>query len=382
MSGETLVDRIAAFVRRPREEDFTGLAIEAFRWQYDNVEPYRRLCERRGMDPAAVTDWRAIPTVPTLAFKSLELAAAPARETFRSSGTTGERRSTHHHPYPELYRTVIDATFPAALLPGLDRPPMLSLIPSRHQAPDSSLSFLADHVMRRYADEKSVTAIGDRGIQAKVVRSWLAARQREGRPVVVLATALALAGMLDALERLDLRFRLPAASRLFETGGFKGRRVETTRPELLARAADRLGLPAGQIVREYGMTELTSHFYTAVLAEGDPDLFVAPPWVRVRVLDPLTLEEAAPGTSGLLAVLDLANVGSAVHLLTEDLGMRQPGGFRLTGRAAGAELRGCSLTAEELAGSPREGGRGIGEPSGRGIGEPSGEPEGEGGDAV
>jgi len=165
---------------------------------------------------------------------------------------------------------------------------------------------------------------------------------------VLLATALALSGLLDALERLDLRFRLPAGSRLFETGGFKGRRVEVTREELLARAADRLGLPSTHVVREYGMTELTSHFYTAVLAEGDPDLFVTPPWVRVRVLDPETLEESTPGTRGLLAVLDLANVGSAVHVLTEDLGVAEPGGFRLAGRAAGAELRGCSLAAEEL----------------------------------
>ena len=54
------------------------------------------------------------------------------------------------------------------------------------------------------------------------------------------------------------------------------------------------------------------------------------------------------GSSGLLAVFDLANLGSAVHLLTEDLGVAEGEGFRLLGRAAGAELRGCSLVVEEL----------------------------------
>ena len=60
----------------------------------------------------------------------------------------------------------------------------------------------------------------------------------------------------------------------------------------------------------------------------------------------------SPGKPGLIAVLDLANVGSAVHVLTEDLGTAIGNGFRLAGRASGAELRGCSLTAEELSRSP------------------------------
>jgi hypothetical protein len=133
---------------------------------------------------------------------------------------------------------------------------------------------------------------------------------------------------------------------LFETGGFKGRTQELTREELVERIGTWLGV--GSVVREYGMTELTSQCYTRALLGEDPDLFVAPPWVRVRVLDPATLEEAPAGTPGLIAVFDLANLGSAVHVLTEDLGVAEGDGFRLLGRAAGAELRGCSLVVEEL----------------------------------
>ena len=64
---------------------------------------------------------------------------------------------------------------------------------------------------------------------------------------------------------------------------------------------------------------------------------MAPSWVRVRILDPAPLEEAPAGTPGLIAVFDLANLGSAVHVLTEDLGIAEGDGFRLLGRAAGAE---------------------------------------------
>ena len=99
------------------------------------------------------------------------------------------------------------------------------------------------------------------------------------------------------------------------------------------------------------MTELTSQAYTRALEGHDPDLFVGPPWARFRVVDPLTFDEVEDGTVGVLSVFDLGNVGSAAHVVTEDLGRSEDGGaFRLLGRAAGAELRGCSLTVEELAG--------------------------------
>jgi len=346
-----IVDRVTRFLTHPEAESFEELALAAFAWQLERIEPYRRLCEGRGATPETVGDWRRVPPVPAAAFKTMTLAAAPAVEVFRSSGTTGERRSVHHQPFPDLYGQVIDASFPRFCLPYAERLPILSLIPPREQLPDSSLSFMADHVLARYGGPESAVAFGPRGVEAAKARSWAGARQREGRPVLVLATAFALAQWLDALERLDLKFRLPAGTAVFETGGFKGKTTELTREALLVRVQSRLGVPPEFVVREYGMTELTSQCYTRTLLGGDPDLFIAPHWVRVRLLDPETLAEVPAGVPGLIAVFDLANLGSAVHLLTEDLGIAEGEGFRLLGRAAGAELRGCSLVVEELRGS-------------------------------
>jgi hypothetical protein len=352
-SGAMIVERVTRFLTEPQSASFEELALAAFAFQYERIEPFRRLCQGRGLSPESVTDWRQVPPVPTAAFKSdLPLATGPAAEVFRSSGTTegSEARSVHHHPFPELYRQTIDASFPGYCLPAAPPVAMLSLIPTRDELPDSSLSFMVDHVIARFGDPaKSLVGLGKRGVEVMPARSWAGARQREGRPVLVLATALALAQWLDALKRQDLRFRLPPGSAVFETGGFKGRETELTREGLTEGVAERLGMPAQGIVREYGMTELTSQCYTRSLLGEDPDRFVAPHWVRVRVLDPETLEEAPAGTPGLLSIFDLANLGSAVHLLTEDLGVSDGDGFRLLGRAAGAELRGCSLVAEELA---------------------------------
>lgn len=346
-----LPDRIARFLADPLGDSFDSLALAAYRYQVERIEPLRRLAEARGLDPARIASWHEVPLVPTTAYKSLTLAAEPAQEIFRSSGTTQgpEERSVHHHPFPDLYRRTIDLAFPRYCLTGLGRPPMLSLVPSREALPDSSLSFMVDHVLSRFGAPESANVVGPRGVEAAPARSWAGGRQRAGQPVVVLSTALALDQWLGALERQELRFRLAPGSVLFETGGFKGRETEISRDQLIERIETRLGIPRQRIVREYGMTELTSQFYTEALADGDPDLFVAPPWVRVRILDPETLAEAPDGTLGLIAIFDLANLGSAVHLLTQDLGVAEAGGFRLLGRAAGAELRGCSLAAEELA---------------------------------
>ncbi|MDH3403007.1 MAG: acyl-protein synthetase [Acidobacteriota bacterium] len=354
-----LSERIAAFVRAPEaagEGAFEGLVREAFALHWAESPPVRRLADAAGVTPESLGDWRQVPMVPALAFKTQRLGIGEAREVFHSSGTTGAGPSVHHHPYPELYRAVIDATFPGACLGGvggLSRPPMLSLVPSREEAPRSSLAFMIDHVLRRWGGEGSRVAAAGRGLRAGEARGFLAARQRDRRPAVVLGTAFSLVQLLEALERLGLAFRLPAGSVVFETGGYKGRSRELPRAELEAAMGRRLGVAPTAIVREYGMTELTSHFYARASAAGPtagPGPFLAPPWVRFRILDPATLEESAGAAPGLLAIFDLANVGSALHVLTEDLAVADGGGFRLAGRAAGAELRGCSLLSEEMAG--------------------------------
>jgi hypothetical protein len=343
-------DRTAGVVSDPTADPFDDLARRAFALQCATVPEHRRLAEAQGVSADSWTSWESVPLVPVSAFRRFALHVAPARETFRSSGTTGgeEARSVHHHPFPDLYRTTIDAAFPAAIFAGLGKPDALSIVVPRSQSTESSLGFMIDHVLARHAGPGSLEALGPRGVEAAKVRSWLGAHQRGHVPVAVLATGFALVELLDALERLGVRFRLPAGSVVFETGGLKGKAREVSRAELLDRVETWLGVPRQRVAREYGMTELTSQFYTAALAGGDPDVFLPSPWTRVHLLDPETLAPVAAGHEGLIAVFDLANVGSALHVLTEDLGVAEGAGFRLVGRLAGAAPRGCSLAIEEM----------------------------------
>jgi hypothetical protein len=104
------------------------------------------------------------------------------------------------------------------------------------------------------------------------------------------------------------------------------------------------------------MTELSTQFYDLTMQVGRrTDVKAVTPWSRVLVIDPNTGREAANQERGLIRVFDLANLWSMMCVQTEDLGISVVSGspsdlqgFEVHGRAAGAEVRGCSLNAETL----------------------------------
>jgi hypothetical protein len=60
-------------------------------------------------------------------------------------------------------------------------------------------------------------------------------------------------------------------------------------------------------------------------------------------VSPETGLEVDEGQTGLIRVVDLANVRSIMAIQTDDLGVRLHDRFELIGRAPVAEPRGCSL---------------------------------------
>jgi len=171
------------------------------------------------------------------------------------------------------------------------------------------------------------------------------------RPALLAGTASALVHWLDWMREARARFDLPARSIIMETGGFKGRSRMLSRAHFYRELSKAHGVPLQNILSEYGMTELLSQYYEIVVpwvanADLQDRYHVGPPWLRTRVLDPITLEAVPEGEPGLLCHYDLANAGSVMAVLTEDLGVEEKGGVRLLGRPAGAEPRGCSLTMD------------------------------------
>ncbi|HEU0014168.1 MAG TPA: hypothetical protein VFQ45_10815 [Longimicrobium sp.] len=353
-----LLARIAAGVDEPiPDADFDRLARGVFAHQYACNRPYRLFCERRGVSPETVGAWSGIPAVPTDAFKAAALVCgdpAQARAVFRTSGTTAgaERRGTHYLPDTALYDAALRAGFRAHLLPDGARPRMVSLVPPPEQARDSSLSHMAGQVVGEYGAERGGWFVSpDGGIDDGGLGDALRAAERGGAPVCILGTAFAFVHWMDALRGRGERFRLPPGSRVMDTGGFKGRSREVTREELYAGFAELLGIAPAWCVNEYGMTEMSSQFYDGFAGRaGDAGgrLHAGPPWVRTQAADPETLRPLPHGQAGVLRHWDLANLDSVMAIQTADLGVTFAEGFRVLGRATGAEARGCSIAMDEL----------------------------------
>jgi hypothetical protein len=339
------------------DADFDRLARAVFAHQFTCNQPYRLFCERRGVSPHTVAHWGEIPAVPTDAFKAAALVCGDpedAAAVFRTSGTTAgpERRGTHYLPDLSLYDAALRAGFSAHLLPDGARPAMVSLIPRPEEMRDSSLSHMAGSVVADFGTAESGWYVSPQGgIDHAGLADALRRAETDGAPVCVLGTAFALVHTLDALREAETSFRLPPGSRLMDTGGFKGRSREVTRDELYGAVDERLGIPHAWCVNEYGMTEMSSQFYDGAAGSAPRPadrMHAGPPWVRTQATDPETLRPLPHGEVGVLRHFDLANLHSVMAIQTADLGITSPAGFRVLGRARGAEARGCSLAMDDL----------------------------------
>ena len=117
----------------------------------------------------------------------------------------------------------------------------------------------------------------------------------------------------------------------------KGRREEMTRQEVHAILKNAFQVSA--IHSEYGMTELLSQAYSK--GEG---IFDCPAWMKVLVRqedDPFDIRLSG---SGVINVIDLANIYSCSFIATDDIGkVDATGQFEVQGRMDNSDIRGCSL---------------------------------------
>jgi hypothetical protein len=352
---------------------FDRLAMSLFRLQFTHNVAYRRLCESRNVTASRITHWCEIPTAAASSFKLMDMSCLPPEErtsVFYSSGTTEQQPSRHYHNARSL------ALYEISLLPWFGRhllresemlatgkpspPALLSLTPPPAKIPHSSLAHMFATIERRmqWGDATFVGELDDSGGWVLHTERTVACLKRAinlKQAILIFGTAFSFVHLLDFLAEEGLRLQLPPGSRVMETGGYKGRSRELTRPELHGLIAAQLAIPADNIVCEYGMTELSSQAYdrailgtAAAPASASERYFHFPPWTRVQIISPETGREVADGETGLIRVFDLANVYSVLAIQTEDLGVRRGSGFELLGRAKAAEPRGCSLAAASL----------------------------------
>jgi hypothetical protein len=355
MSLEEICSEVRNFIAAPdpKPHAFDLLARKLFAFQFEKNAPYRAFCESRGVTPEKIASWEQIPAIVTSAFKELELSVLRREErsaVFYSSGTTEQRRSRHFHSAQTLavYEQSLLRWFEPHLCP--ERMPLnfLVLAPRAAVAPNSSLVHMFETVAGAYGRSAVFAAsVGGDGSWMLDYDAILTAA-KSATAKIVCGTAFSFVHLCDYLNEQGVHLSFPTGSRVFETGGYKGRSRTVPKAELHAMISQRLAVPESHLITEYGMSEISSQAYDRNVGRAAKRIFEFPHWARATVVSMESGEAARDGETGLLRILDLANVGSVCAIQTEDLAVRRGSGFELLGRAMDAEPRGCSLMQVEL----------------------------------
>jgi hypothetical protein len=360
----SIYDQVLTFIHSPASDSFERLALEVFRYQFEAVEPYQRFCEERGVHPGSINSVNEIPAVSNVAFKYVDLAPAaaappPNARVFLTSGTTQgpERRGRHIVARPDIYRASAIAHLRSMLFPDARRTAMLAMHPTADAMPESSLAAMITWCIEEFGAGAHLAAASRSGVDLDAAIRFLRDAEARPEPVCILGTTAAFAALFDALSAGAAKIRLPAGSRLMDTGGAKGQATPLSAGDVMRLAGELLEIKPAMVVNEYGMTELCSQLYDATAFNcagtgASAERFkLAPPWMRVTARDPVTLRPLADGEIGLLTFFDLANVGSVSAVMTEDLGSVRSGRVRVVGRGVAGEARGCALSIAQFAAS-------------------------------
>lgn len=361
MTQDDIIEMLLAFIgaddarcetkSAASEDTFNDVALQLFAYQFENNRPFRRFSIQRGRTPRTARSWRDIPAVPINAFKELTLSCcAPedAARVFMTSGTTlGGVRGKSYHANLTVYDASMISSFKQYFMPDRDRIDMSILFPTEGVMPNSSLAHYLALALAHFGAGDSGYAMQGDGIAYNHLFDRLDRAQAAGTPYALLGASYSYVPLLDEMARRGISFALPAGSRLFDTGGFKGQSRELGLDDFYDQLAAGFGVPREKCTNMYGMTELSTQFYDRGNAVC-PSVKSGPHWIRSRVINPLTGEDVPFGETGVLVHCDLAHFNIVSTILTEDAGIETEDGFLLLGRADGAEAKGCSMAVEEF----------------------------------
>ena len=312
-------------------QDFDGLALKIYRYQYERNELYKAYNDALKIEPDKIKRIEQIPFLPISFFKSHIVNSFSGRNAsvvFDSSGTSGMIPSQHHVLDADLYKTVAKHGFEQFYGPVSDWV-ILALLPSYLERSTSSLVYMAQMLM----DCSNHPENGFYLNEFHELKQQLLALKQQNRKVILLGVTFALLDFAAQFSE-DLSEVV-----VMETGGMKGRQAEWTRTQVHQYLSEKWNLT--QIHSEYGMTELLSQAYAVTSGIFRP---IETMRALIRdVQDPLDTHLSGQGA---LNIIDLANVHSCSFIATEDMGrVYDDRTFEVLGRMDFAALRGCSLMA-------------------------------------
>lgn len=346
-SKKELINRISGFIENTQSDSFEDLALEVFRFQFETIEPLKAYWESLGANPESVRTSTDIPPVSLAVFKHNFLFSGDQPiKTFRTSGTSGKGRGSS--PFDEDDLALMDVSImtnaAANLFNDSTKSRFFMLVPSPDEAPEvimaNGMHKIADH----FGTGEPFYAVRGGKFVGKEAIDLLVQWASENVPVTLIGGSFGFVNFVEGVQEKIKQIKLPEGSRMLDAGGFKGRSRELDRNGFLKMMQSFFGLPEAKCFNLYGLTETASQFYSCAREPKKP-----PHWTKVRICDPLTLQDVAVGEQGVPVLYDLANVARPAVILTDDIGVSfGEEGFDVSGRASGSAPRGCSLSLEEV----------------------------------
>ena len=311
------------------------------------ASPIGRFCAARGATPAT-SPAGARSRRPDRRLQGARAALLPGRahpprlphqrhlDRARAASSTSTRsRSTRPRSLPSFERGVLPD-----LAAGERAPIAGARAVARARSPDSSLSHMFGVVLAARRRRAAASSCASGELASRRCSRALDAQSRDAEPSLLCGTAFAFVHLLDALERAGPAPR--AARRLAHHGDG---RLQGPLARAAARASSRRARGARsasrpqRIVNQYGMTRARQPVLRLGAASSPraPRRKLAPPWTRVRLVDPAS-GRGRPQRRGRRrsAIVDLANTGSVLAIQTADLGRalrRRLRGARAASRA-------------------------------------------------
>ena len=225
-------------IKNADEERFNTLALRGFAYQYATIGQYRAYCDSTDTSPDTITRWEEIPAVPSFAFSQVLRSAFSAERAEAMSLQSGvvELKRKRRPLYPDTGAVRVmeganDLLAKAYLVPDVERMKMLFLVPPPVMAPGMVMASGLAHLKERFGTPDSEFLISFRGLRLKTLIRALKEAETTGRPLALIGATMVLDYFLRACERKRVRFRLPAGSRVCDSGGYAGRYTKTSQED-------------------------------------------------------------------------------------------------------------------------------------------------------
>jgi len=309
-------------------DQFNDLSLKAYDYQIKNSIVYRDFVNNLGIAKSNINSFIDIPFLPVEFYKAKEIVTFKYNKNnfFESSGTNSSKYKSCHfiNDYKLYEKSILDCF--RLFFGEPQKYIFLSLVPDNSTHPNSSLSYMMKFLVKISESKQSGFYLGNDKKVCEIIKN-------SNNDKVIFLWGLSYA-LLDFSEKNKLNTKNII---VLETGGMKGKRKEITKEELYNILKNNLKVQ--EIYSEYSMSELTSQAYS--FSNGK---FFTPPWLKVIITEINDYKKILNKGSGLINIIDLANIYSCPFIATKDIGfINDDGSFEVLGRFDHSDIRGCSL---------------------------------------